>query len=57
VFGHIHEARGALFRGQYAFVNAACAPAGEKARRRSWERPAFGVGDFAPVIVDLLDEA
>jgi hypothetical protein len=46
VFGHIHDDRGALLRGAVASANAACAPTGRRARRRSWERGAFGAFVF-----------
>lgn len=67
VFGHIHEAHGALIhewhsegeaehRAEHtAFVNAANWPMGPRARRK--ERLAFGEAPFQPVIVDLLDDA
>jgi hypothetical protein len=69
VFGHIHEAHGALVRpapapsvdsthpdgAETVFVNAANWPAGPRARDHGVSTP-FGGGDFVPVVVDLLDE-
>jgi hypothetical protein len=67
LFGHIHEAHGALIKsapereGQPAFntayVNAAAWPMGAKTRGPGGARLSmpFGEGVFAPVVVDLLD--
>jgi hypothetical protein len=46
VYGHIHDDRGALLRGAVASANVGCAPTGRRARRRSWERGAFGAFVF-----------
>lgn len=68
VFGHIHEAHGALIREwpsrddasdaeRTAFVNAANWPMGPRARRQGGGYVQFGEAPFQPVIVDLLDDA
>ncbi|KAI0089313.1 Metallo-dependent phosphatase [Irpex rosettiformis] len=70
VFGHIHEAHGAVIRNwdsnsntiptddlstsQSVHINAANWPAGPRSRVAG-QRFAFGTGHFQPVIVDLLN--
>ena len=61
VFGHIHEAHGAVVKqwdadADTVCVNPAAWPMGPRARGADGMPVPFGTGPFSPVVVDLLED-